>query len=1104
MAAVENAQLSWHIEVLGDVRVTCTQAAEPNPKTKVFTKFGKPAQALLAYLVRHLNSETMLSRVIIAEEFRPPPRFAEKSGRDKEAIPKNGEAVESGKGGQSLKVRKGGSEAERGDARFRQALSAISRALELGEDTARRDSFFTAGTGTLTLNRVSVTSDIIAFNKSCRAAEACKSEISKMQATDAFLVSQTRRARIDYLREAKRLYRGDFLPTFTEAWIKTQRLRLAEDCLDVLANLAQASLQENSQSQAQQDLDEYLEREGTFARKYGVRCREETRHVVNSLRNRLSFRNAVAEPKTSRKASGSEHLPLEVDLLIPLVQGFPRPGTHGESDPAFISHFVGREMDMEKLLSLLPRVGDLNTVRKEPKNQLVTIWGPPGYGKTRLAIEYANHRDVYSRYKNANGSILYVSLRGSSDDQGVAGQIAKAVAKSLKKTWDASPPLDFIQSRLSTKPVLLLLDDADYLTDEGREELTALLSQMPKMNCLIIAEKPLGLLDELTHEVLPLERPSPDDPPDKLRGNPCVKLLLAWANALMGPHRTLKLDEESKPIAELCVKLGGIPSAIEIVASWIPQFSLPDMLQRLAAAQMELDGWSAVSLLVSTYVGLDWMHFLKQIALLPGGWTIEAIQAILQEDLTPQFVSGLADHGLLKQVFPAMPELTSAHDPFQEVPEHFFLGNLPRRFDLPPPVRFFLTTVQPREAPRANQDNLRASHAAYFAGLAARLRKEALGSSQAFVLDALEQEVPHLNAALGWCLKDKKDIVLGLQMAGDLWEFWEQRNHWKKGIEWLKLARKEGAKTKDYAALARVGNGQATITMNYHQLDEAEKLAMQALIHARKLPSSTDNMRIVAQVLTSRAGIAKRKAEKDNEEHPSESALQVAGARRYYREAVRILKKLSMDTRSPLGPEALWLYIGLASVTKKFDGKSAEAVALYEEGLNIGLMYQDRGGMSHVLVGLADVSGGQGNTMPWIYLELCYRFRRELRQWGGLAECIEKLAYWSGRRGETERAYYLYGAARRLREDHDVARHEGKPESKEAYLARNREHIQQDPLYSGFHSVRDEQTEQLDWRFEQGFDALSDREAPLDKTLGKLLDWPLAGPVQRAGLHEKP
>ncbi len=1091
MAAIPTRPIVWTIDVLGDVRVTCSQAAASGERE--FTNFGKPSQALLAYLARDLTSKPardLTSKPARDLTSKPAQDLTSKPAQDLTSEPvalradianEFWESTRSKKvcGGEALQSRlPDPAEVKKRDDRLRAALTAINQKLKLNERSSRKESLFIGGTGKLSFNRLYVTSDLMAFAKARVDAETYNDPDADAQAPQA---------RIAHLLEAKRLYRGDFLPTLQGVWVKTHRVRLAEEYLDVLAKLAQATCQAGEQDQAQKHLDEYLEREESFARKYGVTPRSETRWVVESLRNRLSFQKAVSESATKQGTSQGRRSLLNERESTVVIRG--KVSSPDQELPSRMSEarFVPRDQDIDNLRTLLPPVDQARSISRLAGRQLVTLWGPPGYGKKRLAAEYV--KKVRRSYERANGSILSVSTVAGIDDRGFASLIAKAVASVLGKTWDESPPLAFLKSQLSHYPVLLVLvvEETERLTQTSRGELVTLLSQMPNICCLLIAEQPLDLSGEQAYKVPPLALPSADDTPAALRKNPCVQLLLEWANAVTGPHRGLILDEDEQAssVAELCRQLGGVPLAIQIIASWLSEVPPRDMVQRLASSDVDQQGWPAAWRLMTTLAGPDLMHFLEQMAALPGSWTIDAAKSIFPEASVQDYISMLLRHGLLEHANPRLISILE-RPADQPLPERGLT-----RFDLPYAVRYMINKLRLSREPGDGYNDPRAAHAAYFSGVAIRLRRQAQGAKQDIALDALEQENIHLEAALGWCLKDKHDVGMGLCMAGNLWGYWEQRNYWKRGLEWLKLALKEGIKTGNHLVLADVCNGLAVISMNHRQMGEAEGAARRAWTYVRKARNEPEGIKMAAQVMTSRASIERRKADDGKKDFPAESARQAARARRRYSRALNMLKMLADTNGTPLGLEALWLNHGLGSVARDFDGNLSAAASFYAAALEVGLLHQDRGGMAHILVSLADVSGRKSDTLPWIYLELCFRYRRELRLWGGLAECIEKFGYWSARRRNPERAFYLYGVARRLREIKDIVpRRDSQPESRQAYQFRNSEDIKGALKDVGIHTVGDELLNRFGEWFDKGYVALPDREALLDEALDVVLDWP--------------
>jgi len=477
--------------------------------------------------------------------------------------------------------------------------------------------------------------------------------------------------------------------------------------------------------------------------------------------------------------------------------------------PAQLTPLIGRERELEQVGARLRRAD----VR------LITLTGPGGIGKTRLALQTA--ADLLDSFVDG---VFFVDLAPISDPALVVATIAQTLG--LKEAG-GQPLLDSLKRYLREKELLLLLDNFEQIV-EAAPLVAELLRAAPALKVLVTSRTPLHLSGEHEFGVPPLTLPDPKQLPsvEQLNQYAAVALFIARARAV---HADFQVTNASAPaIAEICHRLDGLPLAIELAAARIKLFPPEELLAWLDRRLPLLTGGprdlpARQKTLRNT---IDWSYHLldraqqtlfTRLAVFVGGWTLEAAEAVCNGagDLGIAIVDGLQsllDQSLLRQV---------------EGPD----GAL--RFRRLETIREYALE---RLAASGEAEALRWCHAEYFLRLAEQAEPELRGAEQAIWLARLEVEYDNLRAALQWAAQ-RGDVEFSARVAGALWRFWVARGPWSEG--WARLAEilpeAQAAAPSRSSMWAKVVQGSAVLAFYLGDHAAARQLFEQSLVRYREL-----------------------------------------------------------------------------------------------------------------------------------------------------------------------------------------------------------------------------------------------------------------------------
>jgi predicted ATPase/DNA-binding CsgD family transcriptional regulator len=474
--------------------------------------------------------------------------------------------------------------------------------------------------------------------------------------------------------------------------------------------------------------------------------------------------------------------------------------------PAHLTPLLGREQEVMAACAFLQR----------PDVRLVTLTGAGGVGKTRLALQVAT--EVLDDFTDG---VSFISLAPISDPDLVASTIAQVCGV---KESGARPLLDLLKAYLRDKHLLLVLDNFEQILPAA-PHLTNLLTSCPHLTILVTSRATLHVQGEYNYPVPPLALPDltqlPE--PEVLSHYHAVALFLQCAQATKPTFQITTAN--ARTIAEICIRLDGLPLAIELAAARIKLLSPQALLARLEHRLQVLtsgtqDAPTRQQTLRNT---IAWSYDLlsaqeqrlfRRLSVFVGGCTLEAVEALCTalDERTERVLDGVAsllDKNLLQQAE-------------QE-------GEEPRLMMLETIREYGLEALRASGEMEATQQ----AHIQYYLQLAEEVAPNLFGAEQQRWSASLEQEHANLRTALQWSF-ERQEAELTLRLSEALWWFWLIQSHLSEGRHWLELAL--SAREGDVTSIrADVLNGLGLLLLNLGDYEQTAKRCEESVALYREL-----------------------------------------------------------------------------------------------------------------------------------------------------------------------------------------------------------------------------------------------------------------------------
>ena len=427
------------------------------------------------------------------------------------------------------------------------------------------------------------------------------------------------------------LYQGDLLPDLYDDWVITERERYRQLYLDLLLHLAQHWRSQGeygrvidlaSRVLAQDPANEAAHQHLMFA------------HFVTHDRN-AALRQYEACVRSLRDELGVDPSP-ETQALYRRIKSTPPPGPsradHTNNLPIPLTSFIGREQEIAELKRLLAHAGNGSY---PPPTRLLTLTGPGGCGKTRLAIQVAN--ELAESYRDG---VWWVDLAPLTEDQLVLEAVAKTLGVAVVEQQELGERL---AGYLRQQHVLLVLDNCEQRIAACARLATTLLAECPSVQILATSREALGVFGEIAWLLPSLslpERGTASDP-HALMQSESIRLFVERATAVKGEFALTEANAAA--VVQICERLDGIPLAIELAAARTKAMGVGQIAERLSDRfdLLSLGSRTAPLRQQTLRATVEWSYDLlpaperalfRRLSVFANGWTLEAAEAICPGD----------------------------------------------------------------------------------------------------------------------------------------------------------------------------------------------------------------------------------------------------------------------------------------------------------------------------------------------------------------------------------------------------------------------------------------------------------------------------------------
>ncbi len=622
--------------------------------------------------------------------------------------------------------------------------------------------------------------------------------------------------------------------------------------------------------------------------------------------------------------------------------------------PVALAPLVAREREEAALFHLLQR----------DATRFVTLTGPAGVGKTRLAFQVAQTAREYF-----TDGVVFIFLEAIREPQLVLSTIAQALKLQEKRQKDL---LQALVTALRDRHLLLVLDNCEQVL-ESAEAVLELLTSCPLLKILTTSRARWRVRGEQIFPLAPLSVPTLpfSGPPEQCEQYGSVSLFLQYVRAIQPDFHLI--TGQVSVVAELCARLDGLPLAIELAASRFPLFSPPQFLERMGSKT----GPGVLQMLTgrlangperhqSLCMAMGWSYELlnkveqrlfRSLCVFEGSISLAAILAICVQD-------GVEENILLAGLETLLAQ-SLMHRTVQDE----------TRFQVLETVRAYglEQLVIEEEEPK-----LRAAYASYMLMLAKRETQRLAGAEHMQGLAQLGKEMDSVRAVLRWS-QDHHELEQGLRLAGELWRYWFFQGAFSEGRDWFErlFVQEEQEHGVQALTLARACYGAGVLAAEQGDYERALELGKKCSGVAEQLGEHL----LQAQALNLQGNIAKYQGTFALAAQCFERSLALfrslqqttsvavclnnlatlAQERGDYRQARRLQEESLAIKRSQGNQRGIAVALTNLGDIARDEGHLADAHRWTEESLSIFKLLGDEKGIAMTLNNLGEVACLQGD-----------------------------------------------------------------------------------------------------------------------------------------------